>query len=47
MVSVPQSEATGARERNNISPDDLIPGTEVMREWEEYNATDLSRDGFV
>jgi hypothetical protein len=47
MVSVQQNEAPGIRDRNGISPDDMIPGTEVMREWEEYDATQLSRDGFV
>lgn len=47
MVSTQQTQPPGARARNDISPEDMIPGTEVMREWEEYDVTQLSRDGYV
>lgn len=47
MVSMQQNEAPGIRDRGGMSPDDMIPGTELMRYLEEYDVTQLSRDGFV
>lgn len=47
MVSSQQTQPPGARDRNAISPEDMIPGTEVMKEWEQCDVTQLSRDGFV
>jgi hypothetical protein len=47
MVSIQQTQPPGARDRNDILPEDMIPGTEVMRECEEYDVTQLSRDGYV
>jgi hypothetical protein len=47
MVSTQQTQPPGTGDRDGISPEDMVPGTEVMREWEEYDVTQLSRDGFV
>lgn len=47
MLSMQHNEAREVRDRNGVSPEDMIPGTEIMRESEEYDITTLSKNGFV
>ena len=47
MMFLQPNKVTGVRNSNDISPGDIIPGTELMRNLSSTNAMHLSGDGFV